>query len=194
MKKIIKHKSIAVTLITAMFFFGACKNDPAEVQQATEQLKLPLRVQYGVHYTYTDSAKTVIDIKAPQITDYSSEKEPYREFDKGLEVTFYDKKGNKDASLKSNYARNYEEGNMWEARGDVVVINDQGEQLNTEQLFWNRKEHQIYSDKFVTIMTDGNLLQGRGFEADENFKKWKIFKPTGEFDIDEQDSTKNDIE
>jgi hypothetical protein len=37
---------------------------------------------------------------------------------------------------------------LWEAKDSVVVINQAGEILNTEQLFWDERNKIIYSEQF----------------------------------------------
>lgn len=187
------YTSIAITAVVAMFFFTtACKNDVEEVQIATEILDIPLRVQNGIHYEYSDSSRKQIDIKAPVVKDFSNSKKPYREFAEGIEVTFYDKTETKEAFLKANYAKQFDKDSKWIARGDVIVINNKGEKLNTEYLLWDQKEETISSDKQVIITTDGNVLRGRGFEADQAFENWKIFNPEGEFELEDEEGTPKD--
>ena len=95
-----------ILVIIAIFFLDtSCKNDVQEVFSATEKTELPLRIQYGIHYEYSDSAKKKLDIKAPEAVDHSEKKEPYQEFPQGIEVTFYDRHGVKEAFIKSNYAK-----------------------------------------------------------------------------------------
>ena len=40
----------------------------------------------------------------------------------------------------------------WEAKEDVVVVNNKGEIINTELLIWDRKKELLSSDKFVKII------------------------------------------
>ena len=56
-----------------------------------------------------------------------------------------------------------------EVNGDVSIINQKGEQLNTETLTWNKVDKKIRSEGFVKIFTDDEIIFGTGFEADENF-------------------------
>lgn len=78
-------------------------------------------------------------------------------------------------SMKADYAVNYESKQLWEAKYDVVSINRDGEQLNTELLFWDEKNEKIYSDKFSRITTkDGVFFGENGFEARQDFTKWKL--------------------
>jgi len=53
-------------------------------------------------------------------------------------------------------------------------------------LYWNKKEERLYSDAKVQIRTDGQLITGKGFEADQEFNTYRIFKVQGEITIDDE--------
>ena len=44
-----------------------------------------------------------------------------------------------DAVLTANYAIYYENRELWEAKGNVVVEKSDGKTLYTQQLFWNAR-------------------------------------------------------
>ena len=71
------------------------------------------------------------------------------------------------------------------AKNDVVVVNQKGEQLNTEKLLWDENTGKIYSDEFVKITTPDEIIMGKGFEANQDFSKYKIFKVTGNITVKE---------
>jgi hypothetical protein len=48
-----------------------------------------------------------------------------------------------------------------------------------EHLIWDRAENKIYSNEFVKITTDDEIIMGEGFESNEQFTKYRILKPKG---------------
>ena len=68
-------------------------------------------------------------------------------------------------------------------KDDVVVVNEKGERLSTQELTWNKEKKKIYTDKYVQIETEDAILRGDGFEADERFTRYKILKPKGPIKI-----------
>ena len=70
-----------------------------------------------------------------------------------------------------------------EARKNVVVVNQKGDRLNTEHLIWDEKKQKLISDEFVKITTKDQIIYGDGFEANEDFTKYKIFKTRGTIPI-----------
>ena len=85
------------------------------------------------------------------------------------------------------YAFFYKERNLWELNNDVEALTEKGERLNTEQLFWDTKEHRIYSEKFVKITTQNQVITGVGFESDEKLSKYEIKRPGGEIAVQKKD-------
>jgi LPS export ABC transporter protein LptC len=74
-----------------------------------------------------------------------------------------------------------------EAKKNVVVINEKNEKLNTEHLIWNEKTKKIYSDEFVKITTPDEIIYGTGFEADQDFSRYKIMNIKGTITVKKSD-------
>ena len=146
---------------------------------------LPVESAKDVETIYSDSAQIAVIVKAPQLDRYEGEKS-YVEMPKGVSVYFYDSLMHVKSKLTANYAINYEKDKLMEAKNNVIVVNEKGEQLNTEHLVWDQKKAIIYSDKFVKINTGKEILLGEGMEADERFDKWKIKRPTGTINIKDE--------
>jgi LPS export ABC transporter protein LptC len=87
--------------------------------------------------------------------------------------------------LSAKYAIHYDAEHRWEAQNDVVVVNEKGEQLNTEKLIWDEQKEKLYSDQFVKITTPDEIIMGKGFEANQDFSRYKIFNVTGRITVKE---------
>ena len=137
---------------------------------------------------YTDSGVVKIRLKAPLAIIHEDKENPFKEFPKGIEVFFYkDRDTVVQNYLRSNYAINHELKNLTEVRGDVVVVNDKGDTLKTEKLFWDSKKKIIYSEELVRIMQKDQVIIGEdGFEADENFSYYSIKNSSGDINIDDK--------
>jgi LPS export ABC transporter protein LptC len=88
--------------------------------------------------------------------------------------------------LEADTARQLKDDDLWAIGGNVVLTNGKGERMKTERLYWNKKEERLYSDAKVQIRTDGQLITGKGFEADQEFNTYRIFKVQGEITIDDE--------
>lgn len=168
-----------------LFLFSGCVNDVQEVREVTESRRIPLEVQENLHVRYTDSTQLRMEIEAPVAESYPNLKEPQREFPEGLKVRFYNKNGELSSRLRADYALQLIDEGRWEARGNVVVINKEGEKLQTEKLFWDSRREKIYTDAFVRLTTEDEVILGNGFEADQNFEQYEIKEVTGTLTIEE---------
>lgn len=174
-----------------VLFLSSCENDVQEVKKLNTVDTEPLEIQEDLKLEYSDSSYTRLLLKAPRAETYSHLEEPYRLFPKGINVKFYDFYGRENSRLKANYAKEFIRQRLWEAKGDVVVVNKKGEQLNTELLFWDEKREKIYSDAFVKITTKDQIIKGTGFEADQDFSDYEITDVSGVIYLNEEDEESN---
>lgn len=135
----------------------------------------------------------------PLLEGYTLAREPYREFRKGIRITTYqdDSLSSVDAVLTANYAIYYENRELWEAKGNVVVEKSDGKTLYTQQLFWNARTGKIYSNVDSKIVQNNgrDVFIGEGFESDEEFKDWRFRRMKGRMEVEMKqgaDSTASD--
>ncbi len=172
-----------------MPFFHSCTNEITAVKAFESQEEIPMEQQENIHLLYSDSAILRLEITAPEALNYSQLEEPKLVFSKGIEVNFYASTGEKDTYLRSDYAIRYPLKKIWEAKGNVQVINKKGEKLETEFLIWDEADESISSEEFVRITTGQQIIMGEGFKADQTFDSYEINKVTGEIYVeDDQDS------
>ena len=123
----------------------------------------------------------------PLMERYEFAREPYMEFRRGIDVITYDSVGGVKSTLIADYAIFLENQQLWEAKGNVVATNDQGQKLETQQLFWNQKTRRVYSnvDSKVT-QPSGDVIVGEGFESDEEFNDWVFRRTKGKVLVDSE--------
>lgn len=168
-----------------LLFFSACSNKVEEVRFYSKSERIPIETQRDLHLIYTDSTFKRMEMKAPLAESYPNLNEPQREFRRGLKVRFFDPQGQEDSRLRADYALQLVNKGLWEARGNVVVNNRKGEQLNTEKLFWDSQQEIIYTDAFVKLTTPEEVIMGEGFKADQNFSNYEIYRVTGTINVED---------
>jgi LPS export ABC transporter protein LptC len=107
---------------------------------------------------------------------YENTDPKYSEFRNGINIVFYDGHKEPVASVTSKYARYLQNENIWELKDSVVVINEKNEMLETELLNWNQEKDLIYTDRYVKITSEDQIIHGFGFESDSHLRKQKIKK------------------
>jgi LPS export ABC transporter protein LptC len=166
---------------------GSCKNDIETIKALTSESTLPDVTGYNIEMSYTDSGLLKGKIIAPEVLQFNNKEEPYYEFPKGMKAVFYDVHGVETSYIQSKYAIYYNKKELWEGRNQVIGENTvSGEKIETEQIFWDQKEHRVYSDKFSKITNvDGIFTGENGFEADENLQNFRMTGYKGQVTVRE---------
>lgn len=147
---------------------------------------LSVETATNVTIRYTDSAVLKALITAAVLKNHPTDAEPYMEMPEGLKANFYDKTGEKESYLSANYGINYTAKHLIFLRNDVHVINEKGEELQSEELYWDQTTRKIYTDKAVKIIREDEIIHGSGLESNENFTRYRILKPSGEVKFKEE--------
>lgn len=168
--------NIIIFFFVSLLLLQSCENDIKKVNLVTSNKKsFPEETAKNIEITRTDSGKIVVTLTAPELQRFSQIENPYILFTKGLEATTYIHYPKVEARFSAKFAKYFEKNKLWEARNDVEAWNIKGEKLNTEEMFWDESKKNIYSTKFTRITSpDGVFFGENGFEADQNFTKWKL--------------------
>jgi len=183
---IIRFFRFAVLVVgTALFF--SCR-EKIEFIDTTLNNNLPTQVVIDFSTSYSDSAVIKLRMEAPLMKYYGRLEEPFTDFEEGLKVYFYDNPDNDEpsGSLISKYARYYDSKKLWEVRDSVVAVNEKGEILETELLYWDEAKELIYTDKFVRIIQADQIIMGTGLESDIRFSRWVIKNVSGTLALDDE--------
>lgn len=166
-------------LITLLLLsLASCK-----VKEVSEPVEYrgPLQEAYDVDMLYAENDRVKVKLKAKRILEF---KNGDREFPDGLYIEFYSPTGVMTSSLKANQAFYFKKENQWRGRGKVEVKNlEKNQQLNTEELFWNPATKKIFTEKFVTIKMENEVIYGTGLDALQDLSTYSIKKPEGDFVI-----------
>jgi LPS export ABC transporter protein LptC len=143
----------------------------------------PLREMEDMEMFYSQNSSVKVKMKTPLVHEFKNDD---KEFPKGLYLEFYDIAGNLESTLTADHAFYFKEENKWRGRGNVVVKNViKHEQLNTEELFWTPADQKIFTDKFVTIREQGNVIYGEGMKANQDLSDFEIKHVTGVIEVNE---------
>jgi LPS export ABC transporter protein LptC len=143
----------------------------------------PLTRGQNVEYFYTENGRVKVKLIAAEVDEFANQD---REFPKGIYIEFYNEFGQLESTLKANHAYFFKKEDQWRGRGKVEVKNvEKNEQLNTEELFWKPNEERIFTDKFVTIRQQHDVIYGNGLKAKQDMSDYVIEHPTGDFEVKE---------
>ncbi len=135
----------------------------------------PENITEKITALYTDSARVKARVKAPiQEVLRSGD----NEYVKGMDIEFFDKNEELENTLTCEYAIKHIKTGIWTIHGNVVIDNvKKKEKLNSEELYWDASADRIWTDKFVRIETEDQILTGTGLESDQKFSEYEILKP-----------------
>jgi LPS export ABC transporter protein LptC len=167
-----------------------CENDIEKVKLVTGKDNTPVEHATGLNIVYSDSSVMKVRVVAKLMNRYQAE-DPYTEMPEGVKVEFFDKEKKPSTTMTAKRAVKREKAQQMEAFGNVEVVNSKGEKLNTEHLVWNEMTKKISSEEFVKITTSDKIIYGKGFESNQDFTSYRIFKITGTINISRNENTPN---
>ena len=138
--------------------------------------ELPAQESWNSTVFFTDSGKTKAVLYTGHLQVYSLRKETI--LDEGVKVEFFNSKEIKTTTLTSKRGRVDERTNDLYAIDSVVAVNDSGIVVTTDELKWRNKDKKIVSDKFVTIDSPEEHIEGYGFESDQHLRNYVIYSIT----------------
>ena len=142
----------------------------------------PTKQAENVIMNYSEGAVRKVVLKANTLMEF---KNGNREFPNGIYLEFFDEEGTLSTTLKANHAYFNKVDNLWRATGNVIVKSfEKKQQLNTEELFWKPDKKKIYTEKFATVTLDDHVVNGTGFETDQDFTYYSFKNTSGEFSLE----------
>jgi len=179
-----KQLSIAVLLTGIAVLFFSCANKIEKIKELSSADQLPGMEATQFEMIQSDSAIVRFKLIAPRMIRYDQEKEPFIEFPEGIEIEKFDGQMRIVSRITADYARYLDNEEKWLAKNNVVAVNEEGDSLKTEELIWEEKKGKIFSDQFVKIIRKDQIINGIGFESDQDLMNWEIKKPTGTLYLD----------
>lgn len=169
-----------LTVLSIMLFFS-CQTKvstdiPPELLNETNLVTMEAK---NFETFYTDSGVVKGHLQAPTLRIYDT-KQPYKDFPDGFLLQKYDLNRKIISQLSGNHGKYFENEKRWEADGNVILVNSEGDTLKSEELRYNQAEDLIFSDKFVSIKKGDQTIFGNGgFKSDTQMSRWSFLKTTG---------------
>ena len=175
------YRNLCLFVITfgAILMMISCNSKVSSIPPDLLSNKRPPSIEATDFQTFfTDSGVIRYSLTTPKLLIFSKEKEPYKEFPDGFRLQQFNAKKQIISEMSANYGKNFERQQRWLATGNVVMINNKGDTLRTEELNYLVQEDKIYTDKFFSLKKGDQFLSGTGgFESDTQMKKY-TFKQT----------------
>lgn len=200
----VKQKSIHIlksfaTVFTVAILFMSCGDDYERVGEEAVKPLFPQGVAQNFTLTYTETveamstqdsanSRVVAVLTSPLSEDFDNQTFKFRTFPKGLQVDFYDDKRQKSV-IVADYGIVYSQTNLIDLRGNVVIKSHDGKKLETDQLYYDRKNNWIFTEASFTYTNpeDGTVMDGEGMDFNKDFTFFKAHKTYGLMTIKEEE-------
>lgn len=170
-------KYIIFPIIIWLFIYGCTKEkvEPTVNVQLTAE-EIPDQESWNSTIFFTDSGRTRAILIAGHLRVFSKNKETL--LDSNIKIDFYNNEEIHTTTLTSKRGRVDEITNNLYAIDSVVAVNDSGIVITSDEMMWRNKDRKIVSEKYVTIVSPKEKIEGYGFESDQNLRNYIIYNIT----------------
>lgn len=173
---------IAATAL--LWVLAACTEERRErVADVNDPENVPTMTTTNVATFISDSGYTRYHITTPIWYVYDEARVPRWTFPDGLFLEKYDDLFRPDATLRCDSAVYFSQKKLWRLDGNVRMRNTAGDRFLTQQLFWDQTSRTVYSDSFIHIERSDRIIEGFGFNSNENMTRYTVHRPSGIFPV-----------
>lgn len=175
------YKKIFI-LLWLINMFIACNEKNKTIPKDFEEVRKKLPVQEGknIRYHYTEQTLLKAVLEAPFFREVlDTNRHSIVHFDSSFKIIFYNAEGKKESELTANRGMYHNRKGYAEARGNVIVVNEKNEKLETEKLFWYKSLDKLSTNAFVKITRQDEILFGDSLVSNTSFTNYKIYKLKG---------------
>lgn len=184
------RRILPILFAVAIALLPACrKKQKIDVAASLHPEKMPTMSTVNISTLISDSGVTQYKIVAPLWNVFDEGEDPYWIFPKGIYLQKYDPKLNVIATIAADSAKYFKNRRLWRLDGHVEVRKKPKDLFLSQQVFWDQQRQIVYSDSFIHIENATHVLEGYGFESNENFTSYSVSRPMGIFPVDRSDLT-----
>ena len=155
------------------------------VDHPTNPELVPTMETTDVKTVISDEGHTRYRIKAKLWRMFEQATEPHWTFPQGVTCEELDANFNSISSIKCDSAYFDKNKSLWTLTGNVRITNTSGDVVHTDELMWNQHDHKLYSDAFIHIEKQGRIIEGYGYESNEQLTTYQLRQVEAIFPIDE---------
>lgn len=179
-----KHRILSLVTVLAVTLFFGCESNFKEVQKSNFSEFVPSGEAEQINLKYTDSGRITVILVSPKMIEYATVDFPFTEFPKGIDVTLFDK-NSKKTFVKSDYATSYKQTNLIDLKGNVKITSQDGQTLETEQLYFDQKNEWFFTEKNFKFTDPKGISSGHGIDFSKDFKIINSQRIAGELESNE---------
>ncbi len=155
----------------------SCKEEKVQpkVTDANVNGEIPSHESWNSKVYFSEDGKLKAILYSEHLQKFELKKETLLE---KIKIQFYDKQQKNASQLVAERGKVDDLTRDMYAFENVIAQNDSGVVLKTEMLKWRNADQKIVTDKFVSIKSKKELIEGYGLEADQSLNNYVVFNPT----------------
>lgn len=183
MAKVATHhrgmRALLPAALAAAACLAACSGDDHRyVANIGNGTTTPTMATTNVETLISDSGYTRYKMVSPLWLMFEDCPDPFWKFPQGIYLEQYDLHLNPESYVECDSAIYFSRQRLWRLDGDVMLINTARDSFLTQQLFWDQTARKMYSDSFIHIVRSDRIIEGYGFESDQNMSAYIVRRPT----------------
>lgn len=177
--------SLLAYSIIGILLFTACENEMKDINAIENiQQEEAVDIYKDVKIIYSDSAIVKAQLTGPELKIYhdtTAGRNNNYEFEKGLQIIFYDADGKETQRIRSDYGLQRAKEGITEFRKNVVINMADGSVIKSEEIFYDENQKIYYNSVPITMdFKDARgSLQATSFKSDTDFRNIQGENMTG---------------
>nr|WP_313976982.1 LPS export ABC transporter periplasmic protein LptC [uncultured Prevotella sp.] len=171
---------IGLVLLTVSYAMVSCSEEREHTAPAIhDRDSVPVMTTYGVNTLISDSGVIKYRIVTER-WEINENRNPSRwTFNKGILLTQFDLKKHVVGYIQCDSAVYFDKDRRWELRGRVRILTAQGLTFYSNELYWDERNHEMWSYSYSHLKTPDKELQGNWFRSDEQMTNYEIRQTKG---------------
>lgn len=166
---------VGLIAATALLAGAACPKQPAAMKRVQTSSMPDSADQMGFGMRHVLTNKGVSNGELLSDTSYVYDDGTRIEM-RRLNLTFYTAQGVKDGVLTAKAGTYNSRLQRLEARGDVVVVREDGKRFTSQQLVFDQVRNQFFSDSAFVLNEPKREHSGIGFESDPKLNNFRCLR------------------
>lgn len=179
-----KYQILSIVIAIAGILLLGCESNFKEIQKSNFTQFAPSGEAEGINLKYTDSGRITAILVSSKMKEFATVDFPFTEFPKGVDVTLYDK-NKKRTIILADYATSYKLTNVIDLKGNVKITSQDGQMLETDQLYFDQKNEWFYTEKSFKFTDPKGVSNGQGIDFSKDFKIINSQRIVGEIESEE---------
>lgn len=179
-------RMIPAAVMLTLFMCGCREETKLDVASRLDPSRMPSLSTRNVETLISDSGHTKYKILTPLWNIYSEGGDPHWDFPEGVYLRQLDRQLKEVAVVVADSAKYFTGRKLWQLMGNVEIDQKGKSYFSSQRIFFDDRGKRIYSDTFIHIETPTQILEGLGFESNQDLTRYTVLRPTGVFPVEQE--------